>query len=78
MAENNFQGTVEALFKGMDNFMTTKTVVGEPVVVGETVLLPLVDVSFGVAAGAYAENAKSKGGGGMAIRGFLFAFSARH
>ena len=65
MAENNFQGTVEALFKGMDNFMTTKTVVGEPVVVGETVLLPLVDVSFGVAAGAYAENAKSKGGGGM-------------
>lgn len=65
MAENNFQGTVEALFKGMDNFITTKTVVGEPVIVSDTVLLPLVDVSFGVAAGAYAEASKNKGGGGM-------------
>lgn len=28
MAENSFQNTVEALFKGMDSFITTKTVVG--------------------------------------------------
>ena len=31
MAENQFPSTVDALFKGMDNFITTKTVVGEPV-----------------------------------------------
>lgn len=63
--ENNFQSTVEALFKGMDSFITTKTVVGEAIHINDTILLPLVDVSFGVAAGAFQENAKSNGGGGM-------------
>ena len=28
MADNNFNETVESLFKGMDSFLTTKTVVG--------------------------------------------------
>lgn len=65
MAENNFQNTVEALFKGMDSFITTKTVVGEAISIGDTIILPLVDVSFGVAAGAFAENAKNNGGGAM-------------
>jgi len=65
MADNNFQNTVEALFKGMDSFITTKTVVGEAMSIGDTIILPLVDVSFGVAAGAFAENAKNNGGGGM-------------
>ena len=63
--ENNFQSTVEALFKGMDSFITTKTVVGEVIHINDTILLPLVDVSFGVAAGAFQENAKNNGGGGM-------------
>ena len=58
MAESNFQSTVEALFKGMDSFITSKTVVGDAIHVGDTIILPLVDVSFGVAAGAFAENAK--------------------
>ena len=34
MAENSFQNTVEALFKGMDSFISTKTVVGDAVTVG--------------------------------------------
>ena len=62
---NNFQSTVEALFKGMDSFITTKTVVGDAITAGDNIILPLVDVSFGVAAGAFAENAKNNGGGGM-------------
>ena len=65
MADNNFQSTVEALFKGMDSFITTKTVVGDAITAGDNIILPLVDVSFGVAAGAFAENAKNNGGGGM-------------
>lgn len=64
-ADNTFQTTVNSLFKGMDSFMTTKTVVGEAIHVGDTILLPLVDVAFGVAANAKAENAKNNGGGGM-------------
>ena len=63
MAENTFQNTVEALFRGMDSFITTKTVVGEAIHIGETIILPLVDVAFGVGAGAFAENAKNNGGG---------------
>lgn len=64
MAEN-FQNTVESLFRGMENFITTKTVVGDAVTVGETIILPLVDVSFGVAASAKTDGAKNNGGGGM-------------
>ena len=61
MAENSFQNTVEALFKGMDSFITTKTVVGDAITVGDTIILPLVDVSFGVGAGAFAEGNKNNG-----------------
>ena len=59
--KNNFQNTVDSLFKGMDGFMTTKTVVGDAI----TVILPLVDVSFGMGATAKAEGVKSGGGGGI-------------
>ena len=64
-SENNFQSTVESLFKGMHSFITTKTVVGDAITVGDTILLPLVDVSFGVGAGAFSGDKKNNGGGGM-------------
>ena len=62
---NNFQSTVNSLFKGMDSFITTKTVVGDAITVGDTIILPLVDVTFGVAATAKNEDKKQNGGGGM-------------
>lgn len=65
MAENNFETTVQALFKGMDGFITTKTVVGDAVTIGDNIILPLVDVSFGVGAGAFSGGGKNNGGGGM-------------
>lgn len=68
MAENNINGTVEALFRGLDSFLTTKTVVGEAVKFEDgTIVLPLVDVSFGVGAGAFANDEKKKNNaaGGM-------------
>ncbi|MFR5602006.1 MAG: GerW family sporulation protein [Lachnospiraceae bacterium] len=68
MAENHFASTVESLFKGMDNFVTTKTVVGDAVKLGDTIILPLVDVTCGMAAGSFAENAKHNGGGGMSAK----------
>lgn len=64
-SENNFQSTVESLFKGMDSFITSKTVVGDAITVGDTILLPLVDVSFAVGAGAFSSEKKNNGGGGM-------------
>jgi uncharacterized spore protein YtfJ len=65
MAENNFDSTVTSLFKGMDSFITTKTVVGDAIHIGDTIILPLVDVSFGVAAGAFSQEKKNNGAGGM-------------
>ena len=65
MAENNFKDTVESLFKGMDNFITTKTVVGDAIHIEDKIILPLVDVSFGVAAGAFMQEKKNSGAGGL-------------
>ena len=64
--ENNFKETVSSLFKGMDGFVAAKTVVGDAIHVGDTIILPLVDVSFGVGAGAFAGEKKNNGGGGLA------------
>lgn len=68
MADNQFSSTVEALFKGMDSFVTTKTVVGEAVKIDDTIILPLVDVSCGMAAGAFNQQTKNNGAGGMSAK----------
>ena len=62
---NDFESTVGSLFNGMTNFMTTKTVVGEAIHIGDTIILPLVDVSFGMGAGAKSDGAKTGASGGM-------------
>ena len=65
--ENQFQGVVESLLKGMDTVLSTKTVVGEATQIGDTIILPLVDVTFGVGAGAgsNAEKNSASGAGGL-------------
>lgn len=65
--KENFSNVVESLLKGMDTVLSTKTVVGEPTQVGDTIILPLMDVSFGVAAtaGNNGEKNKSNGAGGI-------------
>ncbi|MDD7643731.1 MAG: GerW family sporulation protein [bacterium] len=69
MGENsNFRATVESLFKGMDSFISSKTVVGDAIHIGDTIILPLVDVSFGVGAGAFAKEKSNNAGGGLGGR----------
>lgn len=74
MSENNhnsFKGTVESLFSGMDSFLSSKTVVGDAIHVGDTVILPLVDVSFGIGAGNFNSREKGvndSGAGGMGAK----------
>ena len=62
---NTVESTVSSLFKGMDHFISSKTVVGDAITVGDTIILPLVDVTFGVGAGASAGEAKNNGAGGL-------------
>lgn len=68
MAENNFSGVIDSLMKGMNAVIGTKTVVGDATQVGDTIILPLVDVSFGVGAGASAADKKNGGGGGFTAK----------
>lgn len=65
MAESTFQTTVDSLMKGMDGFVSSKTVVGEAIHIGDTIILPLVDVSFGMGAGAFIGEKKKNSGGGI-------------
>lgn len=65
---NSFETTVSSLFQGMDHFISSKTVVGDAITVGDTILLPLVDVSFGVGAGASSGDSKNNGAGGLGGR----------
>lgn len=65
MAENNFNGVMSTMMQGMESFLSSKTVVGEPTQIGDTIIIPLVDVTFGVGAGASSNDKKNGGGGGM-------------
>lgn len=65
MQNNHFSDVVGSLLRGMDTVLSTKTVVGEATQIGDTIILPLVDVTFGVGASAGSGEKKNSGGGGM-------------
>lgn len=65
MDNNDFERTVQSLFGGMNEFVTSKTVVGDPIHVGDTIILPLVDVTFGVGAGTSTSAKSPNQGGGL-------------
>lgn len=61
MGENNkLKGTVEELFRGMDGVISSKTVVGDAIHIGDTIILPLIDVSFGMGAWAHSVVKRKK------------------
>ena len=72
---NSTNESLKVLFSRMDEFVNTKTVVGDPIVMGETTIIPLVDVSFGMATGVTATKedepkgkGKDGGAGGMGAK----------
>lgn len=64
MSEKNAGSIIESLIKGLDSVVSSKTVVGEPTQIGDTIILPLVDISFGMGAGASEKTNKGNGGAG--------------
>lgn len=66
MADNKFTGVMGSLLSGMDSILSTKTVVGQPTEIGDTIILPLVDVTFGIGAGASEKEKAGSGMGGLA------------
>ena len=65
MKENSFKDAVSALFSGMDSVISSKTIVGDAVHVGDAIVLPLMDVSFGIGAGAFNNDRKDRDAGGV-------------
>ena len=68
MGNQNFDSVIDSLMDGMHSILGSKTVVGEATTVGDTIILPLVDVSFGVGAGSSNADKKDSGAGGFAAK----------
>lgn len=68
---SNVNENLKALFSKMEEFVSTKTVVGEAVHIGDVILVPLVDVTFGMGTGLSGtvadEKKQDKSAGGGAV-----------
>ncbi len=67
MVEFSIKDNLEKLFEKLEEFLVSKTVVGEMIQVGETTLIPIVSVNFGLGTGGGdgqdEKNNKGYGGG---------------
>ncbi|MDR1914361.1 MAG: sporulation protein, partial [Clostridiales bacterium] len=64
----NLSSNLDTLFGKMEGFISTKTVVGTPIYLEGVIIVPLVDVVFGVGAGvsdSKDEKGSDGGGGGL-------------
>lgn len=68
MANTNIDGTISTLFHGMDGFVSSKSVVRDPIKVGDTIIIPLLDVNFGMAAGAFNKQTGNNAAGGIGAK----------
>lgn len=66
--QNNFNQILDSLMQGAQGVLTSRTVVGEPVVVGDTIIIPLSNVSIGVGAGSNGTERKDGGMGGFSAK----------
>lgn len=64
---SNFNSSLDVLFQKVEDFVSTKTVVGDAVVIGDLTLLPLIEVAVGVGAGVSDGKAMASGGMGAKI-----------
>lgn len=65
----NHEDLLKMSVSELEKFLTTKTVVGEPIVIGDVTLVPVQTVSFGYGSGGGEggdEKSKGVGGGGGA------------
>lgn len=66
--QNGFSQVLESLMEGAQGVLTSRTVVGEPITVGDTIIIPLSDVSIGVGAGSNGAERKDGGMGGFSAK----------
>jgi len=74
----DIRDNLKTIFDEMENFLTSKAVVGEPIEIGDITLIPVINVTFGMGTGG-GEGANSKNNnqeGGAAGLGAKIAPSA--
>ncbi|HBW34039.1 GerW family sporulation protein [Desulfosporosinus sp. BICA1-9] len=79
MSDNfSINESISTLFEKLEDFVRTKTVVGEPFTVGETTIIPFIDISFGLGTGGGGgtDEKGNKGTGGGAGSGAKISPSA--
>lgn len=63
----NISENISVIFEKLESFLKTKTVVGEPLTIGATTIIPFIDISFGLGTGGGGgtdeKNGKGTGGG---------------
>ncbi|MBQ9438271.1 MAG: sporulation protein [Lachnospiraceae bacterium] len=62
---SQFANIVESLFTGMNAVASSKTVVGDPIVMGDTTILPLTEITFGIGAGNGKAEKQASGKGAI-------------
>ncbi len=65
---DNFEKTLDALMNAVESHLSTKTIIGEPIQYEDTLIFPMADVSFGVAAGSFVQEKKNNGAGGVGAK----------
>lgn len=60
----NLDQNVSLLFERLENFLKSKTVVGESIKIGDTTIIPFITVSFGLGAGG-GDGKDPKGANGI-------------
>ena len=68
MSDNSFDNIMRSLLDGANGVLTSKTVVGAPVQVGDTTLIPLSDITIGCGAGSNTGESKNAGMGGFSAK----------
>jgi uncharacterized spore protein YtfJ len=73
MENNLVKENLDLIFDNLEKFIKTETIIGEPIIVGEVTLVPIVSVTFGGGAGGGIDhNSKEMNGigsgGGIGAR----------
>lgn len=62
----DLNNNLETIFSRLENMFKAKTVIGDPLTIGEVTLVPVVNVTFGIGAGGgEGRNLPEQGGGGI-------------
>lgn len=60
--------TVDALLSALESYASTKTILGEPMHLNGMTILPVAEVSVGIAAGSSNQESKNNGSGGAGVK----------